>query len=158
MGADFFVHNVMLAVARVHAFNCLISVHAGITAFLCCRAVANLVHCGDGIERKLLFRDGAPHLGVVMRLVLSAGVLLLLECYDSSFAIELSQMALWCVVAFPEGLLPHELPKSVAVVVLARAARALLLGCQDHGAQTWVSYLRAARQSRAAGIAKRVDA
>ena len=37
-------------------------------------------------------------------------------------------------VAFPEGLLPHELPETVAAVVLAGAAHSLLLGCQDHGA------------------------
>ena len=64
----------------------------------------------------------------------SAGVPLFLECYASGFVIELSHMTFWCVVAFPEGPIPHELPKSVAAIVVAGAGRSALLGCRTHGA------------------------
>ena len=110
----------------------MFSVHAGLVAFLFGRVVVNRLRCGNVVECELFFRDGAPHLGVVVRLVLPTGVPPLLEGYEAIFVIELYQMAFRCVVAFPEGLLPHELTKSVAAVVLAGAVRSKFLRRENH--------------------------
>ena len=134
MGANFSEHGIVLVEALVQAFSCLVQVHAGLMAFLSGRVVIHGLRCADVVEGKLLCRDSAPHLGAVMRLVLPVRVPLLLEGYESGFVVELYQVAFRSVVAIPEGLLPHQLPKSVAVVIKAAALRSLLLGCQDHSA------------------------
>ena len=85
MGADFLERCILLVVAPVQVFSCVINVHAGLMAFLLSSAVVNRLRCGDEVKCELFFRNCAPHLSVVVRLVLATGVPPLLEGYQAIF-------------------------------------------------------------------------